>query len=130
MTHFANFLDPFAYLIGMDGIILMAFILGFPANEIVIPIIIMSYLSTGSLIEFENLSQLYEVLVSNGWTWLTAVCVMLFTLLHFPCGTTCWTIRKETQSWKWTVLSFLIPTVTGIICCFIVANTARLLGLA
>lgn len=130
LTHFANFLDPFAYLIGMDGIILMAFILGFPANEIVIPIIIMSYLSTGSLIEFENLSQLYEVLVSNGWTWLTAVCVMLFTLLHFPCGTTCWTIRKETQSWKWTVLSFLIPTVTGIICCFIVANTARLLGLA
>jgi len=129
ITHVAEFLDPFASLIGMDGIILLAFFLGFPANEIVIPIIIMSYLSKGSLIEFENLSQLYEVLVSNGWTWLTAICVMLFTLLHFPCGTTCWTIKKETQSWKWTVLAFLIPTVTGVLCCFIVANTARLLGL-
>ncbi|NMA66139.1 MAG: ferrous iron transporter B, partial [Clostridiaceae bacterium] len=127
LTHAAGFLDPFAYLLGMDGIILLAFILGFPANEIVIPIIIMSYLSTGSLIEFENLTQLYEVLVANGWTWLTAVCVMLFTLMHFPCGTTCWTIKKETQSWKWTILSFLIPTITGMVCCFIVANTARLL---
>lgn len=130
LSQFSGFLDPFARLIGMDGVILMAFILGFPANEIVIPIIIMSYLSTGSLMEFENLAQLRELLVSNGWTWLTAICVMLFSLMHFPCGTTCWTIKKETGSWKWTAVSFLLPTITGMLICFIVATTARLLGIA
>lgn len=125
----ANFLNPFATLIGLDGYILMAFILGFPANEIVIPIIIMSYMSTGNLLELNNLSQLRNLLVTNGWTPLTAICVMLFSLMHWPCATTCLTIRKETQSFKWTLISFLVPTITGIIICFIVANTAQLLGL-
>ncbi|MBU3227306.1 ferrous iron transport protein B [Clostridium algidicarnis] len=129
LTHCANFFDPFARLIGLDGYILMAFILGFPANEIVIPIIIMSYMSTGSMIELDSLVQLRTLLVSNGWTSLTAVCVMLFSLFHWPCATTCLTIRKETQSFKWTLVSFLVPTITGIIICFIVANTARLIGL-
>ena len=129
LTHCANFFDPFARLIGLDGYILMAFILGFPANEIVIPIIIMSYMSTGSMLELDSLVQLRTLLVSNGWTSLTAVCVMLFSLFHWPCATTCLTIRKETQSFKWTLVSFLIPTITGIIICFIVANTARLIGL-
>jgi len=98
LAHCANFFDPFARLIGLDGFILMAFILGFPANEIVVPIVIMSYMATGSLLELNSLEQLHELLVSNGWTWLTALCTMLFSLMHWPCGTTCWTIRKETQS--------------------------------
>ncbi len=129
LAHCANFFDPFAHLIGLDGFILMAFILGFPANEIVVPIIIMSYMATGSMIELDSLEQLRELLVSHGWTWLTAICVMLFSLMHWPCGTTCWTIKKETQSWKWTAVSFLVPTVCGIVVCFVVANAVRLLGL-
>jgi len=129
LNHCAAFLDPFARLIGMDGFILMAFILGFPANEIVVPIIIMSYMSAGSMLEFESLNQLHELLISNGWTYLTAICVMLFSLMHWPCGTTCWTIKKESQSLKWTIVSFLVPTLTGIVICFIVANTVRFFGL-
>ncbi|AKL94389.1 ferrous iron transport protein B [Clostridium aceticum] len=129
LDHCAAFLDPFGRLIGMDGYIIMAFILGLPANEIVIPIIVMSYLSTGAMLELDSLEALRELLIDNGWTWLTAVCVMIFTLLHFPCGTTMLTIRKETQSKKWTFASFMIPTVTGVFVCFIVAQTARLLGL-
>jgi len=129
LSHCAGFLDPFARLIGLDGYILMAFILGLPANEIVIPIIVMSYMSSSTMIELSSLQALRDLLVSNGWTWLTGVCVMLFSLMHFPCGTTLWTIRKETQSIKWTLISFIVPTITGIILCFIVANTVRLLGL-
>ncbi len=129
LAHGAAFFDPFAQLIGLDGFILMAFILGFPANEIVVPIIIMSYMATGNLLELDSLSQLRELLVSHGWTWLTAVCMMLFSLMHWPCGTTCWTIKKETQSWKWTAVSFLVPTVCGIVICFIITSAVRLLGL-
>ena len=115
LAHCAGFLDPFARLLGLDGVILMAFILGFPANEIVVPIIIMAYLATGSILDFDNLAQLKTLLVDNGWTWLTAVCTMLFSLMHWPCSTTCLTIRKETQSWKWTAISFLVPTVIGMV---------------
>ncbi|MBW9159207.1 ferrous iron transport protein B [Clostridium tagluense] len=128
LTHCANFFDPFARLIGLDGYILMAFILGFPANEIVVPIIIMCYMSTGSMVELDSLVKLKTLLVSNGWTSLTAVCVMLFSLMHWPCATTCLTIKKETQSIKWTLVSFLVPTITGIVICFIVASTVRLMG--
>ena len=130
LTHCANFLNPFAQAIGLDGYILMAFILGFPANEIVVPIIIMSYMATGSMLELESFTELRALLVSNGWTWLTAVCVMLFSLMHWPCSTTCLTIRKETQSWKWTAVSFLVPTVMGVIICFVFTSVVRLLGLA
>lgn len=129
LNHGANFLQPFASLLGLDGYILMAFILGLPANEIVVPIIIMSYMAGGSLLELDSLEALRELLVCHGWTWLTGVCVMLFSLMHFPCGTTLWTIRKETQSWKWTLVSFLVPTIAGIIVCFTVAQLARLMGL-
>ncbi|MFA7514964.1 MAG: ferrous iron transporter B, partial [Bacilli bacterium] len=104
-------------------------ILGFPANEIVIPIIIMSYMSTGNILELDSLLALKSLLVNHGWTWLTAICVMLFSLMHWPCGTTCWTIKKETQSFKWTFVSFLVPTIVGIIICLVVANLVRLLGL-
>ncbi len=127
LMHCASFLDPFAKAIGLDGIILMAFILGFPANEIVLPIIIMSYMCTGCITEIQNPTQLYLLLTSHGWSYITAICVMIFSLLHFPCGTTCFTIKKETKSLKWTILSFIIPTITGIITCFIVSNTLKLI---
>lgn len=124
-----NFLDPFAKFIGLDGVILMAFILGFPANEIVIPIIIMSYLCTGSLTDISSLSDLHQLLINNGWTWLTAVCTMIFSLMHFPCGTTCLTIKKETNSFKWTILSFIIPTITGIVVCFLITSFVNIFNL-
>lgn len=130
LTHCANFLNPFAHMIGLDGYILMAFILGFPANEIVMPIIIMSYASKGALLELSSLTALRELLVANGWTWVTAVSVMLFSLMHWPCSTTCLTIKKETQSFKWTLISFLVPTITGLFICFAFTTVVRLLGLA
>jgi ferrous iron transport protein B len=129
LAHGARILQPLGWLMGLDGIILMGFLLGLPANEIVIPVIIMSYMASGSMQELESLEALRQLLAANGWTWLTAVNVMLFTLMHFPCGTTLWTIRKETQSLKWTWISFLVPTVVGIIICAAVAAVARLLGL-
>jgi ferrous iron transport protein B len=119
LMHVSGFLDPFAKLIGMDGVILLAFILGFPANEIVMPIIIMSYMATGNLTDFNNLSELRTLLIDNGWTIKTAISVMLFSLMHFPCSTTCLTIKKETNSNKWTFISILVPTVCGIVICFL-----------
>lgn len=127
LAHCSNFLDPFAKFIGLDGVILMAFILGFPANEIIFPIIIMSYMCAGSILELESLSALKSLLVANGWTATTAICVMIFSLMHFPCGTTCLTIKKETGSLKWTVLAFVIPTVTGIIMCCVVSHIMNLI---
>ena len=129
LAHGARLLDPFARLLGLHGYILMAFILGFPANEIVIPILIMSYTAGGTMVELDSLAEMKQLFVDRGWTWVTAACMMLFSLNHWPCGTTLWTIRKETQSWKWTWVSFLVPTLTGILLCIIVAQGARLLGL-
>src|SRR5699024_12298787 len=99
---------------GLDGVILMAFILGLPANEIVIPCMLMGYLATNTIVDYDSLAQLKTLLLDNGWTWLTAINMCLFTLYHWPCGTTLLTIKKETQSWKWTGISFLVPTVTEI----------------
>lgn len=130
LAHCTGFLDPFARLLGLDGVILMAFILGFPANEIVIPIMLMAYLATGSLTDYESLDSLRILLINHGWTWLTAVCTMLFSLIHWPCSTTCLTIGKETRSVKWTLLAFVIPTGIGIVVCFLMASVSRLLGLA
>ncbi len=124
-----GFLDPFGRLLGLDGVILMAFLLGFPANEIVIPIIIMAYTATGALTDYASLDALRELLAANGWTGLTAVCTMLFSLFHWPCSTTCITVAKETGSAKWTVLSILLPTAVGMAVCFLTATAARLLGL-
>lgn len=129
LKHCTDFLDPFAHWFGMDGVILMAFILGFPANEIVIPIIIMSYMATGSLADMQSLEQFHTLLLQNGWTIVTAICVMLFYMFHFPCSTTCITIFKETKSLKWTGLAFLLPTLTGLLLCFIVASAGRIFGL-
>ncbi len=128
LTHCTRFLDPFARIFGMDGVILMAFLLGLPANEIVVPIMLMAYLSQGGLVEMEDLTALRALLIDQGWTWVTAVCTLLFTLFHWPCSTTCLTIRKETRSWKWTAVSFLLPTLMGFAACFLVATAARLFG--
>lgn len=127
--HIAGFLDPFAHLIGLDGFILMAFILGFPANEIVLPILIMAYLAKGSMMDFESITQLRTILVDNGWTYLTTLNVMLFSLLHFPCATTVWTIKKETGSVKWTLLSIFIPTGIAICVCFLTTQVWRVISL-
>lgn len=117
LTIIANFLNPFAKLMGLDGYILTAFILGIPANEIVLPIILMSYLKGGALVKIEDTIQIGQILIQNGWNMLTAMNVMLFTILHFPCATTLLTIKKETNSWKWTGIAFLLPTLCGIILC-------------
>jgi len=126
LNHIANFLDPFALWIGLDGVILLAFFLGLPANEIVLPIIFMIYLSTGSMIEIDSIEEMRQLFLAKGWTHLTCLNVMLFSLLHFPCGTTLWTIKKETQSVKWALASFIIPTLTAILICFISTQIASL----
>lgn len=128
LLHFVQFLDPFAQALGLDGFILMAFIIGLPANEIVLPILLMGYLATGSLTEVEDMFALKHIFLDHGWTWLTALNMMLFSLLHYPCGTTLFNIWKETKSAKWTLLSFVIPTVIAIAVTFIVAQTVRALG--
>jgi ferrous iron transport protein B len=125
----AGFLDPFARALGLDGVILLAFILGFPANEIVVPIIIMTYMSTGSLTELNSLPALRALLTENGWTWVTAMSAMLFCLIHWPCSTTCLTIKKETDSRRWTLLAIALPTGIGLLACFVFASLARFLGL-
>ncbi len=130
LAHCTSLLDPFARLFGLDGVILMAFILGWPANEIVLPVMLMAYLATGSLVEFDNLAALGQLLTGHGWTWLTACCTMLFSLFHWPCSTTCLTIYKETGSVKWTALAVLLPTLLGLGLCLVLATAARLLGLA
>ena len=119
LTIIANFLEPLANLMGLDGYILTAFILGIPANEIVLPIILMCYMQGTSLVNMEDTFAIGEILRQNGWTILTAINVMLFTVFHFPCATTLLTIKKETGSWKWTAISFLIPTVCGIVLCML-----------
>ncbi len=125
LNHISSFLDPFGKLIGMDGVILISFILGFPANEIVIPIMLMTYMATGNLVEYESLESLRSILVNNGWTVTTAICVLIFSLCHFPCSTTCLTIKKETGSLKWTLLAIIIPTLIGIILCFLISNISN-----
>lgn len=117
----ASVFDPFARLLGLDGVILLAFILGLPANEIVLPIILMIYMTQGSLVSMEDSQSLFSLLTANGWTWRTALCTCLFSLTHFPCATTLLTIRRETGSLGFTLLAFLLPTVFGIFIC-IVAN--------
>lgn len=127
LRHCAGFLEPFAQLMGLDGTILLAFLLGFPANEIVIPIMIMVYLSQGTLVEITELSTLHNLFVENGWTWVTALCTMFFSLFHFPCSTTCLTILKETGSKKWTLFAMLLPTLCGMLLCMLIHGVCSLL---
>ena len=124
----ADFLNPFASLFGLDGVILMAFILGFPANEIVIPIMVMGYMSLGTITDITDLTVLKDLFVANGWTLLTAVCVVIFILMHWPCSTTCLTIKKETGKWRWVMVAILIPTVIGLGFCFIITQLTHFIG--
>ena len=128
LNHLSNILNNFGLLIGLDGVIVLAFLLGFPANEIVIPIMLMIYMSKNSLIEISDLNTLKNIFVNNGWTYVTAICVLIFTLFHFPCSTTILTIKSETNSLKWTIISFIIPFIIGIILCFIVSNILRFIS--
>ncbi|RFU62703.1 nucleoside recognition domain-containing protein [Bacillus sp. V59.32b] len=129
LMNMVQFLDPFGQLLGLDGYIMLAFLLGLPANEIVLPILLMGYLSTGSLTEVDNLVDLKKIFLDHGWTWLTALNMMLFSLLHYPCGTTLLNIYKETKSAKWTFLAFLIPTVIAIIVPLTITQLVTRLGL-
>lgn len=128
LMYIVNFLDPLGQLIGLDGYILMAFLIGLPANEIVLPILLMGYLSTGEMIDVDSINDLKQIFLDNGWTWLTALNMMLFSLLHYPCGTTLVNIYKETKSIKWTFWSFMIPTVIAFLVTFIIAQFVRLMG--
>lgn len=127
LTQIALFLEPLGGLMGLSGPILLAFLLGLPANEIVLPILLMFYSQSGMLVE--GGSQTGAMLAANGWTWMTAVCAILFSLNHFPCATTLLTIRKETGSWKWTAISFLLPTIIGICLCAAVHGLFCFFGL-
>ncbi|WP_168118944.1 ferrous iron transporter B [Paenibacillus sp. HB172176] len=129
LNHMAAFFDPFAHAIGLDGFILMAFILGLPANEIVLPILLMGYLSSGAMVDADGMTNIKELFLSHNWTWLTALNMMLFSLLHYPCGTTLINIFKETRSPKWTFLSFLLPTAIAIGVTFVVTQVVRGFGL-
>ncbi|MFA8300758.1 MAG: nucleoside recognition domain-containing protein [Hyphomicrobiales bacterium] len=126
MQHMANTIEPFARQFGMDGIILLAFFIAIPANEIVIPTIIMGYLSASQMLELDSMNELRGLFVNNGWTATTAICTMLFSLLHFPCSTTSLTILKETKSWKWTTLANLYPLALAFIVTFIVYHLINL----
>lgn len=123
----SDFLDPLGRFMGLDGAILLAFILGFPANEIVIPIVTMIYTSSGSVGELESIQEMKELFVANGWSWITAGSMILFTLFHWPCSTTLMTVKKETGSLKWTLIAMLVPTVLGVLVCILFANIARII---
>ncbi len=114
---FCNLFEPLGKAMGMDGETLSAFFLGIPANEIVLPIALMSYLGAGELSGIESTKVIAEILYSNGWSNLTAVCYIIFSVVHFPCATALITVFKETKSVKWTALSFLIPTALGVVLC-------------
>jgi ferrous iron transport protein B len=126
LTYCAGFLQPLGTAMGLDGMILLAFLLGFPANEIVLPILLMGYLRCGVLTDYESLEQLRQLLVDNGWSVCTAVCAMVFCLCHLPCGTTCLTIYRETKSIKWTAVGMLLPTFCGVVLCVILHSVFAL----
>lgn len=128
LGRFSDLLDPFARLMGLDGVILAAFILGFPANEIVIPIILMSYSALGTLPEIENASDILLILTENGWTDSTAICFILFSLMHWPCSTTVLTIKKETDSLKYTLLAAALPTAMGVASCIFINGISKIFG--
>jgi ferrous iron transport protein B len=126
-AHLAGWMDPVGRAIGLDGVMLLAYVIAIPANEIVVPTILMTYMGAGRMVELETLAQLRELLVvAHGWTLLTAVCLMVFCVLHNPCSTTVWTIWKETRSVRWTVVGALLPLAIGILATLAIAQGARL----
>ena len=126
LSMFSSLLEPLGSIMGLSGAILAAFLLGIPANEIVIPILLMYYSQSGMLVESSGIVELGEILRNNGWTIITALCAILFSLNHFPCATTLWTIAKETKSVKWTTVSFLLPTLVGVVICVLINMIANL----
>ena len=114
----SDFLNPFGKLLGLDGVILLSFFLALPANEIVLPIIIMGYLGDKNVPMISNYLSIKDVLINNNWTYMTALSTILFSIMHFPCGTTLATIKNEVGT-KWMIYSFFIPLVTGILFLFI-----------
>lgn len=128
----ADWLNPFGVLLGLDGVILLAYIIAIPANEIVVPTMMMVYMGAGMMIDGPSSSgAIFDLLVNgNGWTMLTAVNLMLFALLHNPCATTIITIYKETKSWKWATVSVVITLGTAFLVTFLTASFARMMGWA
>lgn len=110
----ASFLDPIGHFFGIDGAILLAFILAFPANEIVIPLMVMIYMGQGTMVDGISLETLRQLLLQNGWTLLTAINVMILTICHWPCSTTLLTIKKESGSWKMVLGAIVVPTLCGL----------------
>ena len=129
LTRCAGALNGLGELLGMDGVILTAFLLSCPANELFLPLLLMGYLSTGVLAEPEDLVALGQLLSDSGWNGVTAVCVLLFTLFHWPCTTTCLTVWRETGTIRWAIAAALIPTLLGSVVCLAVASVARVVGL-
>ena len=137
--YFIGWLDPFAFFIGLNGIILLAYIIAIPANEIVIPTVLMLTVMTaniqgvgageGVMFELESISETGAILKAGGWTLLTGINLLLFSLVHNPCSTTIYTIWKEIGSVKWTLVAALLPLVMGIGLCFFVTQIWRLMGL-
>lgn len=129
LAHITGFLDPLGQLMGLDGVILTAFLLGWPANEIVMPVMLMAYLAQGSLVDFDQLTGVQTLLEAHGWTMTTALCTLLFTLFHWPCSTTCLTIYRESKSLKWTLVAVAVPTLLGMGLCVLVNALGSLLGI-
>lgn len=129
LAHITGFLDPLGQLMGLDGVILTAFLLGWPANEIVMPVMLMAYLAQGSLVDMEQLTGVATLLEAQGWTMTTAVCTLLFALFHWPCSTTCLTIYRESKSLKWTLVAVVVPTLLGVGLCILVNAFGTLLGI-
>ena len=127
LNYLTNIFNPLGKIMGLDGAILLAFLFGLPANEIVIPILLMIYTGNNTLTDYTSLTELKTLLLSNNWNIITAISFLIATICHFPCGTTIMTIKKETQSLKWTIYSILIPTIIGIIICITISNILKLI---
>ena len=128
LSHITAFLDPAARVFGIDGVILLAFILGFPANELVMPLIVMGYLSSGTIVSGVDFASFRTLLLANGWTVQTALCTLVLTVAHAPCSTTCLTILRETRSAKWTLAAVLIPAGIGLALCILIHCMFTLTG--
>ena len=120
LSYIVSIFQPVGEIFGLDGEIIIGLLLGFPANEIVIPIILMAYSGSSTLVDYNSINELGALLISNGWTIKTAICMIIIVLMHFPCSTTCLTIYKETKSIKWTLVSIILPTLAGLLLCFLV----------
>ena len=128
LSHITAFLDPAARVFGIDGVILLAFILGFPANELVMPLIVMGYLSSGTIVSGVDFASFRALLLANGWTVQTALCTLVLTVAHAPCSTTCLTILRETRSARWTLAAVLIPAEIGLVLCILMHCMFALTG--